>query len=184
MSWRREAEPDAAAGRILDAAEKAFAEIGVSAASMGRIAEQAGCSRGTLYRYFPDRHALHLAYVHRAARRIVRRVGERTAGIADPRGRLVEGILGAVAEVRGDPATAAWFEPGASGIAARMSRGDEVIEALMEAFVADLFRPSDPLRAGWLVRVVVSLLSMPGNDAADERALVERFVVPGLGELR
>ena len=151
---------------------------------MTRIAEAAGCSRATLYRHFASRHALHLAFVHRAARQIARRVQERTAALRDPRERLVQGILQALAEVRANPATAAWFEPGAAGYAARMSRSDEVIEALMRAFVADLFPRADPLRARWLVRVVVSLLGMPGRDADEERALVERFVVPGLGELR
>jgi hypothetical protein len=33
-------------------------------------------------------------------------------------------------------------------------------------------------RARWLVRIVVSLLTMPGESEAHERAMVERFVVP------
>ena len=65
--WLREDQPDLAAEKILDAAEKAFIERGVSAAGMAEIAEAAGCSRGTLYRYFKNRHELHLAYVERAA---------------------------------------------------------------------------------------------------------------------
>ena len=36
----------------------------------------------------------------------------------------------------------------------------------------------DPLAARWLLRVVVSLLMVPGADEAEERALVERFVAP------
>ena len=42
----------------------------------------------------------------------------------------------------------------------------------------------DQETARWLVRVIVSLLIVPGRDDADERAMVERFVVPsvvGLG---
>ena len=38
----------------------------------------------------------------------------------------------------------------------------------------------DPLAARWLVRVIVSLLIAPGRDEAEERAIVERFVVPAL----
>lgn len=38
----------------------------------------------------------------------------------------------------------------------------------------------EPDPARWLVRVVVSLLTMPGRDEDDERAMVVRFVVPAL----
>lgn len=33
-------------------------------------------------------------------------------------------------------------------------------------------------KARWLVRVLTSLLLLPGRDAADERAMVEEFLVP------
>ncbi|MDJ0867087.1 MAG: TetR/AcrR family transcriptional regulator [Myxococcota bacterium] len=181
--WGREEQPGLAAERILDAAEKAFIELGVSAAGMAEIARYAGCSRGTLYRYFPTRHDLHLAYVERATLAINERLRERFAHIEDPRRRLTEAILGSLQEVRRDPGTAAWFEPGASGMAARMSRSSEVVETLNARFVSALFgaREDDPdgrLRARWLARVVVSLLAMPGESEAEERELVERFVAP------
>ena len=178
--WGREERPDLAIEKILDAAEKAFIEIGVSAAGMSKIAESAGCSRGTLYRYFPTRHDLHLAYVNREALRIVARVREAVAGVRDPRRRLVETLLLSVREVRRNAATAAWFEPGASGMAARMSRSSEVVGRLTEGFASELGAAADGLEARWLVRIIVSLLSMPGASEAEERALIERFVAPAL----
>ena len=33
-------------------------------------------------------------------------------------------------------------------------------------------------RARWLVRVMISLLIFPGRDEADERAMLEEFVLP------
>ena len=36
----------------------------------------------------------------------------------------------------------------------------------------------DPDDARWLVRVILSLLTVPGRDEADERAMVERYVAP------
>ena len=60
-AWRREEDSGPAVDKILEAAERAFVELGVSAAGMAEIARFAGCSRGTLYRYFENRHALHLA---------------------------------------------------------------------------------------------------------------------------
>ncbi len=38
-------------------------------------------------------------------------------------------------------------------------------------------RTSD-LRARWLVRVIISLLTLPGDNEKEERVLIERFVVP------
>ncbi len=185
MAWSREDAPDLAAGKILDAAEKAFVEFGVSGASMARVAEAAGCSRGTLYRYFPTRHDLHLGYVDREARRIVERVRDRTADVADPGERLVEAVIESVREVRRNPATAAWFEDGASGVAARMSRSSEVVAQLTGAFTAGLVGDGAGarerrLRGRWLVRVILSLLTLPGESEAEERELVERFALPGL----
>lgn len=181
--WLREPEPDLAAEKILDAADKAFIELGVSAAGMAEIAEAAGCSRGTLYRYFRNRHELHLAYVKRAGRRIAGRVREQLAGIDDPRERVIEYILCAVREVRDNPGTAAWFEPGVSGLAARMSHSSEVVEHLTAAFGSDVLGLSGrgreyELRTRWLIRVILSLLLDPEENAAEERTLVERFVAP------
>ncbi len=183
--WLREDQPDLAAEKILDAAEKAFIERGVSAAGMAEIAEAAGCSRGTLYRYFRNRHELHLAYVRRAARVIQDRVLAQLAGVDDPEARVVGYILCAVREVRQNPGTAAWFEPGASGLGARMSQASEVVETLMTTFAAQPSKPhrSDraaQLRARWIIRVIISLLTNPGESEDEERALVERFVAPAL----
>lgn len=182
--WRREDERDAAVDRILDAAAKAFVERGVSACGMGEVARFASCSRATLYRYFPNRHELHLAFIDRTARRLAERVEAQIAKIGDPTERLVEGVLRAVREVRETPETAAWFTPGESGATARMSRGSEVIDRLAETFVARIMgRQTDEasrMRARWLVRVILSLLTMPEADARAERELVRRFVAPSL----
>ena len=151
--------------RILDAAAGLFAERGVNAVGMGDVARAAGCSRATLYRYFPDRRALHLAFVHREARRI---------GALIPAGDLVEAVLTAVRLVRERPELLAWFGAADAGTTAEIAQSSEVIEAL------GLSATGDEAAAHWLVRVIVSLLIVPGRDEDEERALVERFVVPVL----
>lgn len=143
---------------ILDAAAGLFADRGVNAVGMGEVARAAGCSRATLYRYFPDRHALHVAFVQREARRI---------GALLPTDDLVEAILAALREVRARPELIAWFGAADAGTTAELAQSDAVVAML-----------GDPDTARWLVRVIVSLLIVPGRDAADERAMVERFVVP------
>jgi len=184
-AWLREEQADLAVDKILTAASQAFVDLGVSRSSMGHIAQYAGCSRATLYRYFKNRHELHIAYINRAARELSNRLNDELSEIPDPAERLVEGIVRAVEAVRETPGTAAWFAPGDSGIAARMSRSSEVIESTASSFVEKLLDPrgDDPssrLRARWLVRVVVSLLTMPGENRAEERALIARFVAPAL----
>jgi len=149
--------------QILDAAAHLFAERGVHAVGMGEVARAAGCSRATLYRYFPDRRALHVAFVHREARRI---------GALVPRDDLAEAVLAAVREVRARPELLAWFSATDAGTTAALAQSSEVVEALGLSLVGD------PDAARWLVRVIVSLLIVPGRDQAEERALVERFVVP------
>jgi AcrR family transcriptional regulator len=151
--------------QILDAAADLFAERGVDAVGMGELAAAAGCSRATLYRYFADRHELHRAFVHREARRIGRLL---------PADSLVDAVLGAVREVRARPELLAWFGTADAGTTAEIALSSEVIEGL------GLTAVGDPDVARWLVRVVVSLLMVPGRDEADERRMIERFVVPAV----
>lgn len=183
--WGRNDDPDAAVRRILEAADKAFVELGVARAGMGEVARFAGCSRGTLYRYFATRDALHRAYVRHKAVAIHGRAAQAAAGLADPRARLVEYVLAAVRAVRDDPAASAWFVTDVSGLAARYSRSIDAIGSFAAGIAPDL--PDAPaadderaLRLRWLVRVIVSLLADPEPREADERALVERFAVPAV----
>lgn len=181
----RESQADLAVARILDGAAKAFVELGVSRAGMAEIAAYAGCSRATLYRYFNNRHALHLGFVADRAARLVNGLRVELASVRDPARRLVEYTLRAVERVRSEPAMAAWFEPDVSGATARMSRGSEILDRFAGAFVAEIQGPdgdaeSNRLGARFLVRIIVSLLSMPGESPAEERAMIERFVVPSI----
>ncbi|MCL2532985.1 MAG: TetR/AcrR family transcriptional regulator [Nocardiaceae bacterium] len=182
-SWLSDERSEAAAGKILDAAAALFVERGVSATGMAEVAKAAGCSRATLYRYFENRRALHRAFVHREARRLGEQINSRVAEIADPRERVTEAVLMALHEVRATPTLAAWFGLGDAGLASELASTSEVIEVLGAAFLADVWHVDDveiARRARWLVRAIVSLLTVPGTDADDERAMVEQFLVPAV----
>lgn len=185
-NWLRDERSDFAAGRILDAAAKVFVNRGVAATGMADVAKAAGCSRATLYRYFENRRALHLAFVHREARRIGDLVAREVAGIADPGALVVEAMLAAVRLVRSEPTLAAWFQLGDAGIATEIANSSAVIEALSTAFVANVGLAGEkaPIQARWLVRAIVSLLAIPGIDDADERAMLEQCVAPMARQLR
>lgn len=176
--WLGERRVEAAADRILDAAEALFTRHGAAHVGMNDVATAAGCSRATLYRYFENREALHTAYVHREAHRVFRELGDLVAGIADPRERLLEGVLAALTSVRESPSLSAWFVTTERPIGGEMADRSEVIEAMATSFLAALGVDDVESRGRWLVRVIVSLLTFPGRDAADERRMLEEFVLP------
>jgi AcrR family transcriptional regulator len=179
--WLAARRTEVAADRILDAAGELFAQQEAATVGMHEIASAAGCSRATLYRYFENREALYTAYVHRESYRLYREMTEQINSVVDPRERLIEGMMASMRNVRESPALASWFATTQRPIGAEMAEQSEVIRALTEAFVISL-APDDPEvvahRARWLVRVMTSLFLFPGHDEADERAMLEEFVVP------
>ncbi|MBB2993522.1 AcrR family transcriptional regulator [Mycolicibacterium iranicum] len=179
--WLAARRTEVAADRILDAAGELFASQAAATVGMHEIASAAGCSRATLYRYFENREALYTAYVHRESYRLYREMTEQIMSFDDPRDRLIEGMLSSLRNVRESPALASWFATTQRPIGAEMAEESEVIKALTEAFVISL-GPDDSEkvahRSRWLVRVMTSLMLFPGHDEADERAMLEEFVVP------
>jgi AcrR family transcriptional regulator len=179
--WLAARRTEVAADRILDAAGELFAEKEAATVGMHEIASAAGCSRATLYRYFENREALYTAYVHREAYRLYREMTDQINSVVHPSERLIEGMIASLRNVRESPALASWFATTQRPIGAEMAEESEVIKALTEAFVISLGPDDAELvahRARWLVRVMTSLMLFPGHDEADERAMLEEFVVP------
>ncbi|BBY34790.1 TetR family transcriptional regulator [Mycolicibacter minnesotensis] len=181
-AWLSDQRGELAAEKILDAAEKLFAEHDPAAVGMNEVARAAGCSRATLYRYFESRDALHTAYVHRWANALYRELTQRLAGINDPAQRLITGMTESLALVRGNPALASWFTENGPQIGATMAAQSDVITVMVASFLSALGTDDSDAaqqqRARWVVRVVTSLLSFPGRDADDEREMLAQFVVP------
>lgn len=179
--WLGPSRSEAAVDRILDAAERLYTERDQDSIGMNEIARAAGCSRATLYRYFENREALRTAYVHREARRLGRAIRQHIDGIDDPRERLVASIAATLQLVRSSPALAAWFATTRPPLGGELAGQSEVITALAAAFVSSLGLEDAAVverRARWMVRVITSLLLFPGRDDAEERAMLEEFVVP------
>lgn len=180
-NWLAARRTEVAADRILDAANDLFARHEAATVGMNEIASAAGCSRATLYRYFENREALYTAYMHRESYRLYHEMIEQIASVDDPAQRLIEGMIRSLRNVRESPALSSWFATTQRPIGGEIAEQSEVIRALTEAFVISL-APDDPEvvthRARWLVRVMTSLLVFPGHDEADERSMLEEFVVP------
>lgn len=179
--WLGARRTEVAADRILDAAEQLYTTGDPATIGMNEIAKAAGCSRATLYRYFDSRETLRTAYVHRETHRLGREIIEQIDSISDPRERLIAGILATLRMVRESPPLAAWFGSTRLPLGGELAGQSEVITALAAAFLSSL-GPDDPAtvqrRARWAVRVIISMLMFPGQDEADERAMIEEFVVP------
>ena len=179
--WLGTHRSEAAADRILDAAERLYTQRDSDSIGMNEIARAAGCSRATLYRYFENREALRTAYIQRETRRLGREIVAHTGDIEDPRERLVASVLVTLAMVRESPALASWFATTRPPVGGELAGQSDVIAALAVAFLHSL-GPDDTAvverRARWTVRVIVSLLTYPGRDEDDERAMIEEFVLP------
>ena len=90
----RAAKTEAQCSRILDAAQRCFAESGFHGATMATIAETAGISAGLAYRYFPSKDAIVLAIIERQLK--MRR--ERIAALPG-RANLVDRLMEAFREL-------------------------------------------------------------------------------------
>lgn len=177
-SWLVGDRHAAASDRILDAAGDCFLDKGVTGASIGDIARAAGCSRPTVYRYFEDKDALRIAFIHREARRLGARLASEVKHVQEPADRLVTVVQNAVEAVRTDPVLSAWFSDESSGITARLAGSSSVIESLVLGMVEGVDETDRSLRAHWLVRVILSFLLIPAETREMERELLDRFVIP------
>ena len=175
MSWLANERSELGAECILDAAAQLFADQGIGGPGMADIAQAAGCSRATVYRYFENKPALLRAFVHREARDIVEQVaGEREHGAALD---VADAVVATLAAVRARPHLEAWYRDGATDLL-EVFRESPVITALASGFLAAGGGEPDPDRGRWLLRVVMSFLREPGETPEDERRLVERFLAP------
>lgn len=179
--WLGPQRAEAASDRILDAATELFVQHDVSTVGMNDIARAAGCSRATLYRYFDSRDVLYKAYVDREANRLYEQMIKIVAEIDDPQERLLAAMTKCLKMVRQSPALSAWFAPSDSPIGAAIADRSEAIHAMVAGFLMALGDDEPAViqrRARWLVRILVSLLSFPEDDEADERAMAEEFLIP------
>lgn len=184
--WLAGSRTELAADRILDGVRTLFltrGPTGVSGVGMAEVAAAAGCSRATLYRYFPNRQALFVAFADREAQRVVARVWRDRGAVADPAAALLDTLVAVLAAVRGTEYLAVWFEPVNAGVVAQLADSSDAVEVLANQFVGSLRPDLDPAAARrlgrWLVRSVVSLLTMPA-EPEEERELLRAFVLPFL----
>lgn len=194
--WLHDDRTQLAQNRILDAAGEAFVELGVTQASMEDVARFASCSRGTVYRYFKNRHELRLAYIEREARRIHGAICAATEAIDDPAEALLEAMMVALSEVRGNPTLTPWFDSAGQGTTNLIAGSSEIMFEMIAFFLDSLLEPAataGQLRssldrrdtAEWLTRIILSLLTVRGpklRSVEQEFEYLRTFLLPVLFE--
>jgi AcrR family transcriptional regulator len=174
--------------RILRAAEECVRRWGLRRVSMNDVALQAGVSRGSIYRYFPDREALVQA--------VLERVAEVHVAEAEPAVRRQRTLAGKVAEAAvvvrklaederslglhehpGEPELATLRLASTPRMFARWI--DFWIPFLEDARAVGEVRADLDLRQAseWIMRMLISLVTVPSATIAlDDPKQVRRFI--------
>ncbi len=176
--------------RLMDATAQLIVREGFEAVSMTAVAAQAGITRQTVYRYFPNARELVRATLMRGGHDLLEGQILVFQGEGEPAERLVEAVMDALRRVRHDSLLrTAWtsrdypqamirsiFDP------AFIERGVEGLEPIARQLGWD---EQDTREAYELIaRTVVSFLTVPPPDEMGDEEMRERLrrrLLPALG---
>lgn len=174
------AAPDAAErirDRILDAATACLVEDGLAGRVHARIAERAGISRPTVYKYVGDQDAILAAVVDREFDRFVDAVLPYLSSSDDIRAHLVDAVVFVVEYARGNDLLQKSLRDHPEVLLPALTTGSgPLLERTAEVFGDQLGRALDLAGATgvtardaveWMFRIIVSLITAPGAAAAD-----------------
>lgn len=169
-------------GRILDAAEELFVEVGFDAATTNEIAARASASIGSLYEFFPNKQALAQALADRYVDQLGAVIEERMVNDPEWTGeQLVDSIVNGLDEFwLRHPAVVPLLR-GALGAPALMAAGEQLRLALVghiEVILRERRPDVDPLRAQLAAEMSIdltrTLLERAQAEASDRRPVVLR----------
>lgn len=175
--------------RLLAAADRCYAQRGVTRTRIDHIAEAAGVHRTTVYSYFPNKNALVSASFVRSARSILETAKDYFQTDEPFIEQLVAATLYSLDATRESPAMAMLLGGDAAGVTvhaatvsaewhalARETLGPPLTRAVVDGHVRSDVPVESILR--WIWRVSFSLAAEPGGseDGGDEGVL-RRFLV-------
>lgn len=165
----------AATERIYDAAMDLIARHGMDGFDVDALAARVHCSRATIYRHAGGKAEIRDAVLMRAAAHIVETVRDAVDGLSGA-DRIGRAITVALKEIRTHPLRQSLISSLHSGQAITWLTESPVVAG----FATDLngLTEDDTEAAQWIVRVVMSMLYWPVDDADTERRVVDRFVLP------
>ncbi len=188
-------QPKAAArDRLIDAAEASLLSRGLAGTTMEEVARAAQVSRMTLYRHFPNKEELFLAVLLRDGERIVTKLRKHLARVEEVDTWIVEGMLFCIRELPKRPIHQMLFAPEAAGLTAAFTLSSKQLFGIGEAFVRPILEPAraqgllrDELDTQdileWIIRIVLSYLTVPGPKRRSQQAtreLLRACFLPGI----
>ena len=181
--------PDEVSTRLLDAAGALIASRGPAAATVSAIADQAGVSRMTVYRKFPDKHAIISALFNRELGEIVAQT--RDVEAATQSERIAEIVAVCVRRINEHPLMQAVlrYEPeeltewitGRLGTTQRMARGllRDLITSAQNGACDGSVRRGDPDEMSLTLVLVAQTFVFAhriGGNEAELRTLVKGYL--------
>jgi AcrR family transcriptional regulator len=189
LAWAgRPPQPAAARERLLDAASRCISRDGLVATGIASVADEAGVSRPTVYRYFADRDALVEATLLRAGIAQLAKMKAHIAGFSTPEEKAVEAVLFTLREMPRDAVLRqAWNAPLVEGVIVQGFTGPRALSLCSDAL------EGLSAAAGWsdaeardvtetMLRFTLSLLLAPEPRRGERalRAFLRRRLVPAL----
>jgi len=164
----------AAAERIYAAATDLIARDGLERFDVDKLATRVHCSRATVYRHVGGKSEIRDAVLLRTATRTIDTVRRAVVGLSGAE-RIVTAITVALAKIRSDPLGQLMIG------SIRLQEMSWLTESAVVAdFATELngLTDDDSDAAQWIIRVVLSMLYWPVDDAETERRVLERFISP------
>lgn len=184
------------AERILEAAGACFARYGFQKTAMEDIAREAGLSRRSVYRHFPDKSALFREVVAARTRIHLDEIIRRTAEVEGLSDQIEEVARLMIRLVRDDPISAAMQLIDPDSLARAVTTESRELLGMAMAAITPLIEAARahgevradldvPRAAEWITRMVFSLSATPSvtfdiADPEETAAFIREFLLPGL----
>ncbi len=182
--------------RIMRGAVRCVERSGVSGFSLEEVAGEAGVSRTSIYRYFPEGRA---QLLQETATWVLARfwagIAESVSGYDSLEDRLVHGLVVGSGRIRRSRIMANLMDPDLDELVEALQPAEPLVSGVIREYMTaliDMERESGRLRDGvsvpeaadYLTRMVLSVMASPaGVDLTDEgeaRALVRREFLAGI----
>ncbi len=191
--WLNDEKQELAVDRILKAASVVFSRDGIRSARMGKIADAAGCSRATLYRYFPNKEALLHAFMVRVAQDFGTILRDRLRGMRSFGKRIVEAVAVSAELIQTREDVAPFFSEEGLGLTAQLTANAAAMrDQLAKQLEQESWSPkiqgqlrvdvSPAEAAEWVTRAIFSLATVPveARSGPALRKYLGKMLIPAL----
>ncbi|MGH8922580.1 MAG: TetR/AcrR family transcriptional regulator [Acidimicrobiales bacterium] len=168
--------------RILESALLAMGRSGIRRLTMAEISEQAGLSRGTVYRYFPTKENLLAVLAEYEQDRFADGLRRALAGVPEDQLQLERVAAYIITYLRQHPALTLMIDTEPAFVLSFLRRQLPVFHRITEELLTPVMRNALPVREGWvtiaeldelLLRVVLSVFLVPGETSSTVVGVLE-----------